>query len=281
MLRSVLGLTAAIVVFIGGDVWALRPSAGCERGSFDTGRRIERLITVAEQRREFIIDAPANLEPAKPVPLLFHFHGFGHSGAGMWKVSEFKALSERHGFITVYPTGLRITLELKGKNHVGLGWQMEAGGDNRDLAFTRAMLAEIESMYCVDLDRVFATGFSNGGFFASLLGCEMSDRIAAVAPVSGGALRGNCRPARPVPVMIHHGVRDEVIEVDWARASRDQWLEANGCKTSPTDSLQASPACKIYQECTGKSVVIYCEENYAHRWPAQASERIWRFFAER
>lgn len=281
MLRSVMWVLLAIAVFAVPPPVAAKPSAGCERSRLDTGRRIERAIAVGDQRREFILDVPTNVAPGKPVPLLFDFHGFGHSGPGVWKVSEFKALAERHGFITVYPTGLPVTLELRGREQTGPGWQMRAGPDNRDLAFTRAMLDEIERDYCVDLDRVFSTGFSNGAFFSSLLGCEMSERFAAVAPVAGGALRGDCRPRRPVPVLIQHGTRDDLIPIEWARAGRDQWLTANGCKAPASGALDGAPACARHDQCGGTSVVVYCEEDFAHRWPAHATERIWRFFAER
>lgn len=276
-----MGVLLAIAVGFIPRAGSAKPSAGCERTTLDTGRRIERQIAVGDQRREFILDVPTDLAPRTPVPLLFDFHGFGHSGAGVWKVSEFKDLAERHGFITVYPTGLPVTLRLRGRDQSGPGWEMEGGADNRDLAFTRAMLDEIEDNYCVDLDRVFTTGFSNGAFFSTLLGCEMSERFAAVAPVAGGALRGECRPRRPVPVMIHHGTRDDLIPVEWARAGRDQWLSANGCAPTPPESVHGAARCDRHAKCSGKAVVVYCEEEFAHRWPAQATERIWRFFAER
>ncbi len=276
-----MGVFLAIVALFGPEVVAAVPSAGCQRSALDTGRRIEREIAVGDQRREFILDVPTNVAPGTPVPLLFDFHGFGHSGAGVWKVSDFKVLAEQHGFITVYPTGLPVTLKLRGQVQTRPGWQMHSGADNRDLAFTRAMLDAIERDYCVDLNRVFTTGFSNGAFFSTLLGCEMSERFAAVAPVGGGALRADCRPRRPLPVLIQHGTRDELIPIEWARAGRDQWLSANGCEPSSSTATDGAPACVRHDQCTGKAVVVYCEEEYSHHWPAQAADRIWRFFSER
>lgn len=259
----------------------MRPSEGCAAAEVTAGRKIERQIAVDGTTREFVLDVPDGIAPGAPAPLVFVFHGFGHSGAGLWAVSDMRSLAERHHFIAVFPTGLPVTLELRGREQSAPGWQMRAGAENRDIAFTRAMLAEIERSYCIDRDRVFATGFSNGAFFSSLLGCAMSEQFAAVAPVAGGGLPEACRPARPVPVMIHHGTRDDLITVDRARAGRDQWLAANRCASTPAAGDGDAAACARFADCAGGAVVIYCEEEYAHRWPPQASQRIWHFFNTR
>ena len=250
---------------------------GC-RSQILHGRRIARTIDVDGVTRNYIVDVPQQIEANVPVPLLFDFHGFGHSGAGVWQVSGFRALAEKHHFITVYPTGLPIKLTLRGQEYTNAGWQMEASKTNRDLAFVRAMLTEIGNNYCIDLERVYATGFSNGAFFSSLLGCEMSETFAAVAPVSGGGLRSPCKPKRPVPIIIHHGNQDTLITVDRARAGRDQWVQANKCEDSPGKNPDA-PACQRYSQCLGRSAVVYCEESFAHRWPSQATGRIWSFLS--
>jgi len=257
---------------------ASQRSAGCRSSSIDSGRRIEKTISVAGTERTFILDVPGNLSPGQAVPLMFDFHGFGHSGAGVWAVSRFHHLAEEHRFITVYPTGLPVVLEFSGRKHRAAGWQMAPGKNNRDLAFTRAMLAMIEASYCIDRSRIYSTGFSNGAFFSSLLGCEMSETFAAVAPVSGGVLRSGCKPVRPVPILIQHGTRDEVVPLAMARAGRDQWLSANGCKTTQSGAADGARACKVYDSCRAGSVVVYCEEEFAHTWPAQATDRIWSFF---
>jgi polyhydroxybutyrate depolymerase len=249
-------------------------SSGCAKNQLEVGRRIERTIEVGGVTREFILDVPSSVKAGHPAPLVFDFHGFGHSGAGVWSVSKFRDLAERERFITVYPTGLPITIELLGRERTGPGWRMEASEDNRDVAFTLAMLAEIEASHCIDRDRVYSTGFSNGAFFSNLLGCAQSERFAAVAPVSGGMVRGDCKPERPVPILIQHGTRDELISLDAARASRDQWLAANGCGKSEANQ-PAGAACQTYSQC--RAEVVYCEEDYAHRWPPQATERIWTF----
>ncbi|MBX3024654.1 hypothetical protein KF840_07065 [bacterium] len=251
------------------------PSSGCSRTDIEHGRRLTRTIDVAGTPRQVILDVPDSVKPGTPAPVLLDFHGFGHSGAGVWNVSGFKALAEREGFITAYPEGLPVQLTLRGQDVTGPGWRMDAIAGNRDVAFTAALLDQLERDYCVDRRRIYATGFSNGAFFSQLLACAMADRIAAVAPVSGGTLRVDCAPARPVPILIQHGSEDDLIPVALGREVRDRWRALDGC----TGEAEADgPTCQRWR-CRDGAVVAYCEDAYPHRWPADATERVWTFLS--
>jgi polyhydroxybutyrate depolymerase len=262
---------------VAADAVPARPSSGCARDQIEHGRRQVSSLTVAGVRREFILDVPDALRPGAPVPLLLDFHGFGHSGVGVWNVSAFRELATRNGFITVYPEGLPVTLPIDGRTQEGAGWEMFALDGNRDLAFVAALLDDLERRYCIDRARIFATGFSNGGFFSALLGCALSERIAAVAPVGAGPLRVACAPQRGVPILIQHGRSDELIPIAFAHKARDDWLEVNQCSAPAKEAAGAS--CERWTACRAGAVVEYCEGDYAHRWPPEATERVWRFFA--
>jgi polyhydroxybutyrate depolymerase len=255
-----------------------QPSAGCKRESIERGRRLVQKIDVAGTPREVILDVPDSVKPGTPAPVLLDFHGFGHSGAGVWTVSGFKALAEREGFITAYPEGLPIHLTVRGEELDGAGWKMDAVEGNRDVAFTTALLDQLERDYCVDHRRVYSTGFSNGAFFSQLLACALSGRIAAVAPVSGGTLRFDCHPARPVPILIQNGSEDELVPVASARETRDRWKTLNGCKG---EAAPDGAACQRWTECRGGATVEYCEEPYGHRWQPQATDRVWAFLSSK
>lgn len=252
------------------------PSSGCSRDVIDHGARLERTIDVGGTPRQVILDVPESARAGTPAPVLLDFHGFGHSGAGVWKVSEFKALATAKGFITAYPEGLPIRLTLRGESMEGAGWQMDGLDGNRDVAFTRALLDQLERDYCVDRRRIYSTGFSNGAYFSQVLACAMPERIAAVAPVSGGSLRFDCTPSRPVPILIQHGSQDDLIPASAARDARDRWRTLNGCQG---DAQADGPACQRWTDCRAAAVVEYCEEPYAHRWPPQATARVWEFLS--
>jgi polyhydroxybutyrate depolymerase len=247
---------------------APRPSAGCSVDTLETGRELQRTIDIDGTKRAYILDVPDSIRAKKPAPLLFDFHGFGHSAAGVWNVSGFKALAARDGVIVVYPDGLPV--HLLGRD--APGWEIFKSEGNRDLALTAQLLDQLERTYCIDQARVFATGFSNGAYFSYLLACRMADRFAAIAPVSGGQVAVECNPRRAVPVLIHHGRQDDLVPIAQARAARDAWVQRDGCRA------QASNGCERHRECRDGSEVEYCEGDFAHHWPPEATERIWEFF---
>jgi polyhydroxybutyrate depolymerase len=257
------------------DPIAARPSQGCTLDQIATGRRLAGRIEVGGVAREYIVDVPDTIRPHVPAPLLFDFHGFGHSGAGVWAVSRFRDLAPQAGLITVYPEGLPVRLRLRGEDLERAGWEMYTVDGNRDLAFVRALLDDLERRYCVDRARVFSTGFSNGAFFSALLACTMADRFAAVAPVSGGRLKIDCTPGRAVPILIHHGRLDDLIPIDYAREARDDWLKVDGCAADTKEP--DGTACTRWSACRNGAVVEYCEEDVGHTWPPDATARVWEF----
>lgn len=259
---------------------AARPSTGCAQPQIATGRRIEQTITVGGVAREYILDVPETLKPGEPAALLFDFHGVGHSGAGVWDVSGFKDLAPRERFVTVYPTGLPVSFTRGDRTFGGPGWEIRSLAPNRDVDFTLAVLDHLEKTYCIDRARVYSTGFSNGGFFSHVLACTHPERFAAIAPVSGGWLTSwSCKPSRPVPVLIQHGTRDEVIDVAEARRAFDAWLAIDGCTAPATGATRADGdlACRSGSGCRDGAEVTLCEGDFAHRWPASATQRVWSF----
>jgi polyhydroxybutyrate depolymerase len=260
-------LTLSVLLASAAVPAAAQPSSGCSKDTFDTGENLARTIDVGGVRRNYILHVPKSARPHKPVPVLLDFHGWGHSAAGVWRVSQFKPLAERDAFITVYPDGMPVALR-PGESRPG--WELGVVEGNRDLAFTKAILDRLESDFCIDRARVYSTGFSNGAFFSHILGCVLSDRIAAIAPVSGGHITVPCKPDRPVPVLIYHGIHDELISIDRARAARDTWVKIDDCGAAAKDS------CERYA-CAGGTEVRYCEVAVGHTWPPQATGEIWNF----
>jgi polyhydroxybutyrate depolymerase len=154
---------------------------------------------------------------------------------------------------------------------VGRGWDLRPD-QTRDRDFVRALIDRVEAERCVDRSRIFATGMSNGGFFSSLLGCQLADRIAAVAAVAGASELGGCQPARPVAILLLHGSNDHIVRSDLVQTGIDWWVERNGCGPSSTRD-----GCTSWTGCSAD--VVACEGSQAHSWPPDATDRIWRFFA--
>lgn len=253
---------------------AARPSPGCSKlPPSQELRGIEETMVVGEQTRSYILDVPRAALGTTPVPLVFDFHGFQHSAAGVWRVSEFREFGATHGFVTVYPQGL--TVRLRGRE--GAGWELREARENRDVQFVHALLTRLADRFCIDLERVFATGFSNGAFFTHVLACAREGAVAAIAPVGGGLVDVPCTPARPVAVIIHHGTGDDRVPVERARALRTHWARLNQCALAP--EMPPGGECARYVGCRQGGEVVYCEHAGGHHWPAGAGRRIWEFFA--
>src|SRR5690606_3477839 len=113
-------------------------------------------------------------EDADPFPLIFAFHGAGGTGAAIASYSAFNDLADAENFIMVYPNGV---------NRV---WNDARIGDSRvgninDVGYISSVIDYLTETLNIDAARVYATGHSMGGMFAFRLGCELQDKIAAVA----------------------------------------------------------------------------------------------------
>src|SRR5215470_3706016 len=136
-------VTGLIGIAAAAETIAPRPSAGCSLDRLDAGRRLVGHIEAGGLAREYVLDVPDSIRPHTAAPLLFDFHGFGHSGAGVWAVSRFRDLAPQAGLITVYPEGLPVKLRLRGEDLERPGWEMFGIEGNRDLAFVRALLDDL------------------------------------------------------------------------------------------------------------------------------------------
>ena len=110
------------------------------------------------------------------MPLVFNWHGLDSTASDQQLYSELPAKADEAGFILVAPQGLGDPAHHNFTKSV-------AGVD--DVAFTGDMLDELEAELCIDSARVYSTGYSNGAQMSVRLACNLSERIAAVAPVAG------------------------------------------------------------------------------------------------
>ncbi len=236
------------------------PSTGCGRAPAADGART--VDVPAQGARTYLVELPGGYDSDTPWPLVFGFHGATTSG--MLFASRFYGnLASAMGdeAILVYP-------DAQG--------EPTAWDDAVDIPFFDALLAQVESDYCVDEDRVFATGHSSGGFFSNSLGCQRGDVLRAIAPVSGGGPFGRPTCRGEVAVFLAHGTADPTVPFATGQASRDYWATRNGCDTGSTTGAPPSP-CVAYA-CTGQPE-WWCEHGGEHEWPAFAPAAIWAFFS--
>jgi polyhydroxybutyrate depolymerase len=203
---------------------------------------------------------------------VLNFHGYSSNASRQMILTGLVSAADEAGVIAVHPDGFDASW------NAGKCCGTAASEDRDHVGYVRALLASLESTLCVDTRRVYSTGMSNGGFLSHRLGCELSDRIVAIAPVAGVIGISDCAPVRPVPVLHIHGTDDSLVPYEgggfldfpsvmatvagWA--SRDRCADAGDAITY----AQGEVTCQGWQRCDAGSTVTLCTvEGGGHTWP--------------
>ena len=184
--------------------------------------------------RSYTTYIPAIYNTSQPTPLVFNFHGLtGNSTIAMWH-ADFRSIADTANFIIVHPLG---SLNSLGETHWNVG---QIGTSINDIDFISKLLDSLSLEYNINFDRVYCTGMSNGAYMSYRLACELSDKIAAIAPVAGSYISymlNNCNPTHSTPVLHIHGVADSSsiyygnTGVESIAGIISYWVNYNQCDT--------------------------------------------------
>ncbi|WP_174186844.1 alpha/beta hydrolase family esterase [Nocardia barduliensis] len=271
-------------------------SAGCAAPTVAPGRSTLS-FTAGDRSGSYIQDVPG-IDQGRPAPVVFDLHGYLEPAALEHVSSGISLLGAAEGFVTITPQ-----LAQPGLPRWDFG---EASGD---VAYLSELMSHVQSSLCVDERRIFVTGLSMGAFTTSSLACQLSDRIAAIAPVAGLQDFAWCRPERPVPVVAFHGTADpivaytggigpnarflpkpdgsgSVVEPDAGTgrpvidgpgpetipAQAAAWARRNGCGADPAQRQIAADVTLASYPCPpGAAVELYSIVEGGHTWPGNPS----------
>ncbi len=253
-------------------------------------------IIVDGAKRTYLLHVPSTYDKNSPAPLLIALHGGLGNGRRMIQLTRggFNALSEEHGFLVVYPEGVRKHWN-DGRDGKISGYFAQKNGIN-DVGFISALIDELTKQWNVDTRLVYVTGISNGAVMSNRLACEMSDKITAIATVSGSMSKRffpSCRPSSPISVLSINNDKDRLMpfsggdvtgpfggrklgKVLSASETMGFWAKHNHCSTPPiitrepdADKQDGTLIRKeTYPDCKGGAeVVMYVIENGGHTWP--------------
>lgn len=248
-------------------------------------------------KRHFIVHLPPHYDGITALPAVLVFHGGGGTPEGMRSSSGFNDIADKYGFIAVYPAGSsrfgNRLLTWNAGNCCGYAQKQQID----DVAFVAGMIGQLIKDYHIDPRRIYATGHSNGAQMSYRLACELSGRIAAIAPVAGQIQIPSCSPKRPVPVLHIHGTADkcalyeggdacgncfnEVLNSVGIPMPKQTWAcrpvepmlaslaRAYGCQPQARPGFSKGAArCSSYTGCNGNAEVTLCRvEGGGHAWP--------------
>ena len=154
-------------------------------------------------------------DPGKKWPLLLFLHGMGERGDdldllrtyGPAKIAEHQP---EFPFICLTPQCP------EGETWIG------------QLRVLKLLLDEVSSSYSVDLDRIYVTGFSMGGYGTWGLAMNYPEAFAAIAPICGGGKALFAEDLKHIPVWAFHGADDLVVPVEESQRMVDALRAAGG-----------------------------------------------------
>lgn len=248
-----------------------------------------------ERTRTYHVHVPASYDGSIAVPVVLNFHGYTSNASQQIALSGMNDKSDAEGFIAVHGEGWGSTQSWNGGQCCGTAMDE----DLDDVGLVRAIIDDLATRACIDRERIYATGMSNGGFLSHRLACEAGDVIAAIAPVAGvlGIPEEDCTPPRAIPVMHFHGTNDTLVPYGGSSFTGFPsvpdtmmgWAERNGCTTGPDETYDVGNShCETWTGCTGGVSVTLCTvEGGGHWWPGgpsssadiDATEAMWEFLS--
>lgn len=247
-------------------------------------------INSAGEQRMFKVHVPNNYDASVRYPVIIAFDGIEGSGSRMEAYSGFDGLP----IIMVYPDSL------PGKKGF-TSWQgapYSADGE-RDIQFVRDILAQVPTQYCVDETRIFAVGMSNGGAFATIVGCQLGDKIRAVATVSGAYYTTCEQEDRTPSLLVLHSQDDQQVPFLGATTRKlppitpwvDEQVAKRHCASDVNREKRDGVLYSTWQNCDDNSIVRYgVISKQQHGWlavpadPAEGTKStadyIWDFFKD-
>ncbi len=254
--------------------------------------------------RSYRIYVPAVYTGASARPLIINLHGYTSNAYQQQYYSNFMPIADTANFLMVYPQGTNYS----GQPFWNAGLSPTLVDDK---GFLDHLIDSLKLQYNIDMNAIYSTGMSNGGFMSHTLACEMSNRITAIASVTGSIFTSQygmyCHPTRPIPVMQIHGTADPTVPYAGNTSAGMEpidtvvhyWITKNNCNTTPVftnvPNTNTSDGCTaqhyVYTNGTlGSTVELYKIIGGEHTWPGSpivigvtnedfnASVEIWRFF---
>lgn len=259
--------------------------------------------------RTYLLHLPEGYNTQEKLPLIIAMHGGIGSAENLQNQSGLSDKADEEGFIVVYPEGVQGGLLNIRTWNAGWCCGYASSSNIDDVGFINALIDTLVTNYSIDENRIYATGMSNGGFMSYRLACELSDRIAAIAPVAASMSVTGYVPDRAVPIIHFHSYQDTSVPYtggigdgvsDHYNAPLDSvlnaWASLNNCQVLNDTVLNNEEYTHVtWTSCNcSADVQLYITKDGGHSWPGgtqtiigdppseyiNANDLMWEFFQQ-
>ena len=240
-----------------------------------------------ERNRNYKVFLPENYSKTANLPLMIYLHSYDWNPIIEMEYTQMNLVADTSGFILVCPYAIN------NRWNSGVGENPDwPAPEVDDVGFINALIDTLSANFSIDPERIYACGFSNGGFMSHKLACQLSHRIAAIASVGGILSTGtvdNCNSQHPMPVLQIHGTMDDIVPINgttgWhsVEGTVSFWSELNGCvkvdtiqipDIDPTDGCTVQKI--IYSDSYRKiKVILFKVIRGGHSWPSATADYSW------
>ena len=222
--------------------------------------------------RTYYIAYPS--DSSDPAGLIINMHGFGGTASNQMSGTQLNTYAHPYNIAVVYPQGINSSIGSPSWN-VGTFWDFNT---QDDIGFISAVIDDVVSNFDIDINKIYACGFSNGGYMAYELACELSDKVTAFGSVAGNFMLNSdqqCDNQREIPIIHFHGTNDPTVDYyppsfDQAltvEESIDYWSDFNDLTLEYYESLNSNVEIYTYfKESSLTEFVHYKVSGGSHEW---------------
>lgn len=269
--------------------------AGCGE-VYKPGRHVTK-IEADGVERSAVYYVPSSYTGKEKVAVVFDFHGSNSNPEGQLTRSSWDRVAEKNGFIAVALQG-----SISGKSPGTFAWNVPfvevsksviphgGQGGLDEIAFIDDAVDEVKEDFCIDPNRIFASGYSGGGRMLSAYLCAGGDDFVAAGfvnslragrPVEADGKwtpeKANCSPAKPISIMAFAGEKDGQNpyagggSAYWQygfKTAIQRWTDMDGCTGNGTSETVNGVTYGVYGTCkNGARIASYVFANGTHDWP--------------
>lgn len=269
----IMSLVLAVALTAGIGSCGTEQSSGprCSPGLAVATGTTQRQIEFGGDERSYLLHVPPAYDGRTRLPVIMLFHGFGGDARDVLHSTRMDELADKENALIVAPQGSGIISS----------WDFGSDSDQpgTDVAFAHDLLDDVKEAACVDADRVFAAGFSNGSALALALACEDSSDFAAFAGVAAPFYAKRCQSAPPRSIIYFHGAADVVVPYSGSKTiigrlpgvieAMTTWAMHDECRR-PAQTSTVSKHVELYRwtRCAGShDISAYVVASGGHAWP--------------